>query len=73
LVDPEKDKIGWRGRLTAFASKQVFEALFAPPWRGNKWDARKKMTDNDDARPKNTDDSVDQETMTPEPVHAGRI
>jgi hypothetical protein len=31
------------------------------------------MTDNDDSRPKNTDRSEDHETMTPEPVHAGRI
>jgi hypothetical protein len=37
----------------------------------NKWDTWKKMTQNDHARPKKADESQDQETMAPEPVHAG--
>jgi hypothetical protein len=31
------------------------------------------MTGKNQARPKNTNESQDQETMTPEPVHAGGI
>jgi len=71
LVDPEENKIGWRRRLPTFAPKQIFKALFTTPRRRNKWDARKKVTENDYARPRKADEAKDQEPMTPEPVHAG--
>jgi hypothetical protein len=73
LIDSEEYKIGWRGRLPSFAPKQVLKALFTTPRRRNKWDTREKMTGKNQARPKNTNESQDQETMTPEPVHAGGI
>jgi hypothetical protein len=73
LVDPEKNKIGWYTRLPAFASKQIFKALFAAPRRRNKWDIREKMTEHDHAGPKKADESEDQETVTPKPVHGGRM
>jgi hypothetical protein len=47
--------------------------LFTAPRRRNKWDAREKMTEKDHARPKKADESQDQESMTPKPVHAGII
>src|SRR5436309_12329463 len=69
LIDPEENKIRWRRRLPSFASNQVLKALFTSPRRGNKWGARKKMTGKNQGRPKNANQSEDQETMTPEPMH----
>src|SRR5262245_56688498 len=45
LINPEENKIGWRWRLSAFAPKQIFKALFTTPRGRNKWEGRKKMTD----------------------------
>jgi hypothetical protein len=73
LIDSEENKIGWRQGLSAFSPKQILKALFTPPRRRNKWDTWEKMTEKDRARPKKADESKDQESMTPEPVHASGI
>jgi hypothetical protein len=73
LIDSEENKIGRRRRLSAFASKQVLKALFAAPRCRNKWDTWEKMTEHDHGGPKKADETQDQETITPEPVHAGEI
>jgi hypothetical protein len=71
LIDSEKNKIGWCRRIPTFAPKQVLKALFTAPRRREKRNAWEKMTENDHGRPKKADESQDQETTTPEPVHAG--
>jgi hypothetical protein len=73
LVDPEENKIGWRRRLSTFPPKEVLKTLFTAPRRGDEWNVWEKMTGKNQARAKNANESEDQETMTPEPVHAGGI
>jgi len=73
LIDSEKNKIGWRRGLPALTPKQILKALLTAPRCGEKRDAWEKMTEKDHARPKKADESQDQESITAEPVHAGRI
>jgi hypothetical protein len=73
LIDSEENKIGWRRGLSAFSPEQILKALFTAPRRRNKWDIREKMTEHNHAGPKKADESEDQETMTPKPVHGGGI
>src|SRR5213082_2089228 len=58
---------------SAFPPKEVLKTLFTAPRRRDEWNAWEKMTGKNQARAKNANESEDQETMTPEPVHAGGI
>src|SRR5262249_48795220 len=63
LIKSQKNEISRRGRFSPFLPKQILEALFGAPRRREKRRHRKEMPKKNQAGPKNTNYSQDQQPM----------
>jgi hypothetical protein len=70
LVDPNENKIRVRRRLASFAPQHIGKAALTAPDRGKKRRRREKMSERDEAGPKNCNQAQEPDAVPVKPMHA---